>query len=138
MKWFRSVAESDEIRLQSDRKSTYVRAFQEFFPGAEHERYSSKTRRNYRNPLFPINHTLAQMRDGVSRLVRRTWAVSKRRAWLRRHMRLWILWRNYVRGITVKAPGTSPAMVLGLADRPWSLEEAFRWRAELTGPAQVH
>jgi len=126
------------VHFQTDRKPTYVRAIQRVLPGSMHERYSSKLRRNYRNPLFPINHTLAMLRDGVSRLVRRTWAGSKKRSRLRRHLRLWLMWRNYLRGVTVRAPGVTPAMSLGLDEAPWDLGVALRWQARFQELARVH
>jgi hypothetical protein len=38
------------------------------------------------------------MRDGISRLVRRSWGASKLRARLELHAWIWVVWRNYVRG----------------------------------------
>jgi hypothetical protein len=68
------------------------------------------------------------MRDGISRLVRRSWAASKLRERLREHLWLWVCYRNYVRGITVKAPRVTPAMVAGLRSETVSVSELLRWR----------
>ena len=56
--------------MQTDKKSSYRTILARRF-GARlaHERHSSIAKRDYSNPLFPINHTLAMMRDGISRLV---------------------------------------------------------------------
>jgi transposase-like protein len=117
------------VRVQTDRKSTYTTILARQFPGRlEHERHSSKARRDYANPLFPINHTLAMMRDGISRLVRRTWAASKLRARLERHAWIWVVWRNYVRGITNRAPRVTPAMALGVEAKRWRPSEICAWR----------
>jgi transposase-like protein len=78
--------------------------------------------------LFPINHTLAMMRDGISRLVRRSWAASKKRERLELHQWIWIAWRNYVRGVTNKAWRVTPAMALGLLDRRLRPVELLRER----------
>lgn len=115
----------------TDRKRTYPGSLRRVL-GRNHQHACtiSTRRRDRRNPLFPINHTLAQLRDGVSRLVRRTWAASKRAAWLERHLWIWVCWRNYVRDITNKAPGTTPAMVIGVARRPLGREEFLALRVD--------
>ena len=68
------------------------------------------------------------LRDGVSRLVRRTWAASKEGARLRLHLWIWACWRNYVCGITNRSPGVTPAMVAGVASRPLGKDELLGWR----------
>ena len=117
------------VHVQTDCKTSYRSWLRRLFgPRLVHERYSSTLRRDYGHPLFPINHTLATMRDGISRLVRRNWGASKLRGRLARHAWIWIVWRNYVRGITNKAPRVTPAMELGIADRRWKREEVLAWR----------
>ncbi|MCK6444752.1 MAG: hypothetical protein L6Q99_00005, partial [Planctomycetes bacterium] len=80
------------------------------------------------NPLFPINHTLARVRDNLSRLVRRNWGASKKREWLLGHCAIWITYRNYVRDRVNRERGVTPAMKLGLETAPWSVERLLRWR----------
>lgn len=122
-------AKKGPVRVQTDKKSSYPRILSKRFGARlEHERHSSKARRDYQNPLFPINHTLAMMRDGISRLVRRTWAASKLRARLERHAWIWVVWRNYVRGITNRSPRVTPAMVLGVEGKRWRPSEICAWR----------
>jgi len=117
------------VAVQTDRKKSYAAILARLFSGRlRHERHSSKQPRNYGNPLFPINHTLAMMRDGVSRLVRRTWAGSKLRDRLEMHLWIWIAYRNYVRGITNRARHVTPAMALGIANEPWKREALLAWR----------
>jgi transposase-like protein len=117
------------IHVETDRKSTYPGILKRRFGRRVlHRRCSSTAKRNYENPLFPINHTLAMLRDGVSRLVRRTWAASKFRQRLELHASIWIAWRNYVRGITNRAKTTSPAMALGVETRQWTVAELCAWR----------
>ena len=41
------------------------------------------------DPLFAVNHTAAMFRDGVARLIRKTWCNSKRMDMLRWHMLLY-------------------------------------------------
>jgi hypothetical protein len=93
-----------------------------------HVQHSSTAPRDFGNPLFPINHTLAMLRDGLSRLVRRSWGASKQRAWLDRHAWVWVAYRNYIRGITNRAWFTTPAMALGVVARRYSKSTFFEWR----------
>jgi transposase-like protein len=89
---------------------------------------SSKRARNTSNPLFPINHTLATLRDHVSRLVRRTWAGTKRKAELAHHAWIFTAWKNFVRPLSNRLRRVSPAMMLGLHDRKLTLADLLRWR----------
>jgi len=117
------------IQVQTDRKPTYRAILARAFgTRLAHERHSSTAKRDYQNPLFPINHTLAMMRDGISRLVRRTWAASKLRTNLERHAWIWVAWRNYVRGITNLAPRRTPAMVIGVDTKRWKTSDICAWR----------
>jgi len=118
------------VNIQTDRKSTYRSLIRIIFSDClgSHVRESSRRRRDYSNVLFPINHTLAMMRDGISRLVRRSWGVSKHRQRLDDHLAIWIAYRNYIRGITVKSPNVTPAMVLAIHHRPKSVREILAWR----------
>ena len=117
------------VRIQTDRKETYPSILRRHIErGIVHERHSSTARRDHANPLFPINHTLAMMRDGISRLVRRTWAASKLKEKLERHAWIWGVWRNYVRTVTNRTPSTTPAMALGVEERRWKMSEICTWR----------
>jgi hypothetical protein len=117
------------VQVQTDHKVTYPPILRrQFGSRIAHQRYSSREKRDYKNPLFPINHTLAMMRDGISRLVRRSWAASKLRERLEDHAWIWATWRNYVRGITNKAPRVTPAMALGVEQKRWNRAELCAWR----------
>ena len=89
---------------------------------------SSKRARNTSNPLFAINHTLATLRDHVSRLVRRTWAASKLRAQLEHHVWIFVAWKNYARPLSNRLRKVSAAMMLGMIDRKLALADLLRWR----------
>lgn len=117
------------VYVRSDRKTTYRTTLRRIF-GARvaHEQVSSKDRRDRGNRLFAINHTLAMLRDGLSRLVRRSWAASKKRARLESHLWIWIAYRNYVRGITNEAPRVTPAQALGVMHKRLNREELLAWR----------
>lgn len=123
------LCRNSAVLLQSDQKTTYPVELRRAFPHRllHHEVTSSKARRCYSNPLFPINHTLAMMRDGMSCLVRRSWAAPKNKSGLRRHCWIWIAWRNYVRGVTNRTR-TTPAQALGVCSRGLKMGDLFRWR----------
>ena len=117
--------------VQTDHKATYPGCIERALgPGFGHGQTPSTLKRDRENPLFPINHTFAQLRDGVSRLVRRTWAASKQEARLRHHLWIWICWRNYVRDVTNEAPLITPAMILGAERRPLGREELLGAKVE--------
>ena len=117
------------VVVETDLKGTYPGILREHFgERLLHARTSSKLKRDYSNPLFPINHTLAMARDGISRLVRRSWAASKLRERLGWHAWIWAVWRNYVRGITNKAHRVTPAMAAGVARRRWRIAQLCAWR----------
>lgn len=117
------------VHLQSDLKRTYPTECRRATPDRPflHNTTSSRKRRDYRNLLFPINHTLAMMRDGMSCLVRRSWAAAKRVSGLQRHAWIWIAYRNYVRGVTIKTKNT-PAQSAGVCRERWLLRDVLRWR----------
>jgi hypothetical protein len=117
------------ITLESDRKTTYRKEFRRIAGPLYccHRLVSSRKKRDKTNTLFPINHTLAMMRDSISRLVRRTWAGSKTRQRLDSHFWIWACYRNYIRGITVLTK-TTPAQAIGVLKRGWNRVDLLRWR----------
>ena len=118
-----------EILVTTDRKTAYASSLRQRFGGrVRHTRISSKEPRGYDNPLFPVNHTLAMWRDGMSRLVRRNWATTKIARELRHHLWVWLSWRNYVRYITNENKKQSPAMAFGVCDRFYSVAQMLEWR----------
>ena len=118
------------ICFQSDYKSTYISLLFKLYRGriGKYELAKSSDPRIPGSLLFPINQTLAMMRDGMSRLVRRSWCHAKKRGSIDKHMWLWICWRNYIRGITVVNKNETPAMALGVSAKQWSIAGLLRWR----------
>lgn len=125
----RLLAPGRAVILQTDRKSSYPTSCKQATEGRRffHQTTSSKQTRNYRNLLFPINHTLAMMRDGVSCLVRRSWGAAKSMRGLERHVAIWTVFRNYVRGVTNKT-STTPAQSAGVTAWAHTWSEVLRWR----------
>lgn len=123
------LAPEAPVILQSDRKRTYPTECRRATRGRTfiHRTTSSRIRRNYQNLLFPINHTFAMMRYGISGLVRRSWTAFKTMRGLERHAAIWIAYRNYVLGVTNKTK-TTPAEAAGICEGRWSLKSLFRWR----------
>jgi hypothetical protein len=126
----REVSPKDRpLRVLTDEKSSYAKLLRQLFGSrCVHQRTHSKKLRDVTNPLWPINHTLARVRDNVSRLVRRNWAGAKLRRWLAGQLAIWVCYRNYVRGQTNRHEKTTPAMALGVQDRRWEPSELLEWR----------
>jgi hypothetical protein len=126
---YRATKKERFLEIVTDRKASYRKVIGELFADypKNHIQESSKKRRNRGNVLFPINHTLAMMRDGVSRLVRRNWGAAKLRSRLTEHLWIWIVYRNFVREIKVDEKLT-PAMAAGVCSDPMQPSEIFRWR----------
>ena len=137
--WQEHAAPGVGRMLQTDKKATYNRVLHEVFdPEAlAHARVPSSESRNYGNLLFPINHTNALFRDSVSRLVRRTWAASKRLEPLRWHLWVFAVFRNYVRPLTRKVRRLTSAMALGV-DRRRTWSQVLRYRAPFFSLLDAH
>ncbi|TAH36360.1 MAG: IS1 family transposase [Planctomycetota bacterium] len=128
------------VELHTDQKPSYRKLYREAFAGYLRgmARVSSREKRDRRNALFVANHTNAMARDGVSRLVRESWAHSKLRARLEKHLWVWAAFRNYVRGITRRNWRISAAMALGVARWKIGWSELLRWRAPFFHLAATH
>jgi len=114
--------------MQTDKAPHYPGALAETMSGnVLHLRYSGKLK-DKSSPLWPINFTLAMLRDGLSRLVRRTWGSTKERAWLAEHAWIWIAYRNYIRGFTNKNRHRSSAQIAKYVSRTFSKTSFFEWR----------
>ena len=118
------------VVLETDRKPSYCRiATRLLGRRLTHITRDSRVRRDRQNPLFPINHTNAMLRYCLARLKRRTWCVSKRRAWLKKALDMYATWFNYCRGITNRTR-VSPAQQVGIANRKLTESEWLSWRQD--------
>ena len=123
----RALPPGAPVVVVTDRKTAYVTSLRRVFGRrVTHVRVSARRARNERNPLFRINLTLAMMRDGASRLVRRNWAAAKRHERLEDHLWMWSAWRNYVRRATTNEPRT-PAELLGVVGVQACAADLIRW-----------
>jgi hypothetical protein len=134
----RVVPKEGSVCVRTDKKASYATILAKLFgERLEHARIEGRRQRGSRNPLFPINHTLARARDLVSRLVRQTWAASKRRERLEAHLWVMAAFRNYVDGWRSKPAArqrVSAAQELGAVERRLSAEEFLQWRDPLLAP----
>jgi hypothetical protein len=129
----------EHVTLQTDEKSTYpglaARAF-----GAErlvHLTTNSKLARMTWNPLFPINHTEAILRDLSGRLRRESWLVSKKQEYLALGLQVHIAYRNFVRR-RFNYDAESAAQLAGLAPRRLRPGELLSWRQDWGPDRSLH
>jgi hypothetical protein len=126
----REVSPTDRpLYVLTDKKPSYAKLLRQLFgERCVHRRTASGRKRDVRNPLWPINHTLARVRDNVSRLVRETWAAARLRRWLTGQLAIWVCYRNYVRGRTNRQARITPAMAMGVQIDRWSVRQLLEWR----------
>jgi len=122
------------VTLDTDEKSTYLVLAAEAFgeERLDHRRTNSKLVRRTFNPLFPINHEEALMRDLMGRLRRRSWLVSKKRRYLDLGLQVHMAYRNLVRR-RFNDDEESPAQLLGFTPRRLTPWEVLSWRQDWGG-----
>jgi hypothetical protein len=121
----------ERVELETDEKLTYPRLAREAF-GAErleHRTTNSQVARMTWNPLFPVNHTEAMVRDLMGRLRRESWLVSKKRRYLDLALHVFIAYRNYVRR-RFNFCEESAAQTLGFVKRRLRPGELLSWRQD--------
>ncbi len=118
--------------LRTDEKKLYASLSRKLFgTKVSHERTPGTAERSTFNPLFHINHTLARFRDLSARLHRRSWCASKKREFLRPHLQMVTVYRNYVcRRTNTEDAKRTPAWHLGLLPRALSYCEVCGWRQD--------
>jgi hypothetical protein len=89
----------------------------------EHRTVSSRAARTPQNPLFAVNLLDLLIRHSGANHKRETIAFSKRRASAAERMAVLLVWRNWMKSISERHPGTTPAMRLGLLSRPLSADD---------------
>ncbi|RMF76355.1 MAG: hypothetical protein D6738_01625 [Acidobacteria bacterium] len=129
----RLLAPGREIALRTDEEPDYARALADLGApaGLRHETTSSRARRDTANPLWAVNHLHGLMRHALKSHARETLGFHKRLAGLLDRALVFTAWHNNTKGLSERRRDlaqTTPAMVLGLADRPLSGEELFARR----------
>ena len=125
------VQDLPRVSLFTDEKSSYPGLAAEAF-GKErcvHHRTNSRIVRDERNPLFPINHEEAVLRDLLGRCRRDSWLVSKKRRFLDLALHLHMAYRNLVRR-RFNGDAFSPAQRLGFVSRRLRVGEVLGWRQD--------
>ena len=94
---------SPSVLIESDEHPRYGAEIKQALPQASHLQHHSvrgsltgqgELKRTGFDPLFPINHTLAMLRDNIKRLARRTWCTTKRASALDDIMAIYVHYHN--------------------------------------------
>ena len=128
------VSELSVVTLDTDEKSTYKGLAESVYGKRRvaHHQTNSKLVRATWNPLFPINHEEALMRDLMGRLRRESWLVSKKRRYLDLALQVHMAYRNLVRK-RFNYDDASPAQLMGYLPRRLTPREVLSWRQDWGG-----
>jgi hypothetical protein len=123
----------ETVDLLSDEHPAYrraIRALREGFGKVRicHSVTPSTDPRTRANPLFPVNLADLLLRHCSANHRRETIAFSKRRQSAMERLALFTVWRNVIKPRREKLPTDTPAMSLGLLDRPLAWADVFRRR----------
>jgi len=117
------------LTLHSDEHPAYPRAFRRVAGVAiTHLCTPSTAARTPRNPLFPVNLMDLLLRHNSANHKRETIAFSKRHQSVIERAALLIAWRNFVKPFSENHGGGTPAMRVGLRDRPLEMAELLQGR----------
>ncbi len=126
--------------LYSDEHFQYDRAIKRDLKHLKikHVKISSKETRNYQNLLFSVNHADLLIRQHMGAFSRETICFSKTAPAMIHKFILFMGWKNYFRVNFVKRHVTrptahthTPAMELGITNKPLTFEEFFDIRVPL-------
>ncbi len=117
---------SDVIR--SDDHRAYPRAIAALGRRVIHRVTPSTRRRDRRNPLWEVNLVDLMIRHSTAAHKRETIAWAKRRQASIEKLAIFQVWRNYMKKRWEKSELDTPAMILGLATRPWRLPDLLKER----------
>ncbi len=117
------------LELHTDEHPDYPRAFRRVrHLRVEHRTISSRAARNPQNPLFPVNLLDLLIRHSGANHKRETIAFSKRRQSAIERLWVFTVWRNYVKSLSERRQGETPAMKEGVTDRKLTVEEVLERR----------
>ena len=102
---FRNISAtiSEKTTLYSDEHPYYKPIIKQVFKGVKYHQHKGdiatvsgqgELKRNRRDPLFYINHTLAMLRANINRLIRKTWCTTKNPDRLRDHLAIYMWVHN--------------------------------------------
>jgi len=118
-----------ELTVRSDEHPAYPRALRRLTGcGITHQCTPSLQARTPGNPLFPVNLMDLLLRHNSANHKRETIAFSKRHQSVVERAAILILWRNFVKPFSERHGGGTPAMRIGLRERPLTVEELLQER----------
>ena len=102
---FMKIAPAIEFNaiVKSDEHNEYKGMVNKFLPKSNYSQHKGERatvaglgelKKNFRDPLFPINHTLAMLRANINRLFRRTWCSTKSIKSFCDHLQIFIYFYN--------------------------------------------
>jgi transposase-like protein len=122
-----------KAHVWSDKHRTYPRAIARIRTcSIDHGTVDSRKARNRQNPLFEVNCLDLILRHCLKDHTRETIAFSKRRQHSIYRVAIMLVWRNYIKRRREKRCKQTPAMIIGLVDRPLTEEEVLRCRLFVT------
>lgn len=109
------------LTVRSDEHPAYPRALRRLAGYAiRHECTPSVAARTPGNPLFPVNLLDLLLRHNNAHLKRESIAFAKRHQAVIERMAVLLVWRNFSKRFSENHDGGTPAMRLGLRERPLS------------------
>ena len=124
-----AAPEPQAITFCSDEHADYPRALSSLKGyRIHHERTSSLEARTAGNPLFPVNRLDLLLRHNSANHKRETIAFSKRHQSVVERAAWLIVWQNFSKPYSERRGGGTPAMRLGLRDRPVPIPELLQAR----------
>ncbi|HKW14289.1 MAG TPA: hypothetical protein VJS69_07385 [Candidatus Krumholzibacteria bacterium] len=114
--------------IRSDDHRAYPRAIRSLERHVSHHITSSTRRRDKSNPLWEINLLDLVIRHSTAAHKRETIAWAKRRQASIEKLAILQVWRNYIKRRWEKGDRETPAMILGLANRPWRVRDLLKER----------
>jgi hypothetical protein len=117
------------LTLHTDEHQSYPRAFARLSHlQVDHRTISSRAARTSRNPLFEVNLLDLLIRHCGANHKRETIAFSKRRQSAVDRLAVFLVWRNYLKCFSERKRDATPAMRLGLLQRPLTVAELLAER----------
>ena len=92
-----------ECRMTSDSHPFYPPIVRQLYPQVTHVQVKGRKsaivgqgelKKVGFDPIFSLNHTAAMKRDGIGRLVRKTWTTTKKKERLLDHLYIYAVWHN--------------------------------------------
>ncbi|HKW14530.1 MAG TPA: hypothetical protein VJS69_08600 [Candidatus Krumholzibacteria bacterium] len=114
--------------IRSDDHRAYPRAIRGLARSVTHRVTSSMRRRDQHNPLWEVNLLDMMIRHSTAAHKRETIAWAKRRQASIEKLAIFQVWRNYMKRRWEKSERRTPAMILGVAIRPWKIRDLLKER----------